>query len=207
MKLKFKYDLEKDIENFIKSAKSVNSKKSTGIMQEYIDIYGESFEETSLRKFITEILKDVDINQIISDITLKWSSIEDEFIMRSEKIFDCKYPMEEVTVFLTTNSRCTYNTAEKYFFVSIPRVDVAHVTIMHELFHFYTKEAFENLIPKENYNNIKESLTVLLNVEYSDLMGEAKDEGYSQHTEMRQTITDLWSEGKNMKEIVTILAA
>lgn len=207
MKLNFKYDLEKDIENFIKSAKSVNSKKPTGVMQKYIDTYGENFVAENLKKFITEILKEVDANQIISDITSRWSDIEDEFIVRSEKIFGCSYPVEEVTVFLTTNSRCTYNTIEKYFFVSIPRADVAHVTIMHELFHFYTKEAFESVISKEKYNDIKEALTVLINIEYADLMGDAKDEGYPQHAEMRQTITNLWTEGKNMKEMVAILAA
>ncbi len=206
MKLNFKYDQEKDVENFIKSAKSVNSKKPTGVMQKYIDIYGESFETEKLNEFITEMLNGVDVNQIISDITAKWSAMEDEFIMRSEKIFGCKYQVEEVTVFLTTNSRCTYNTLEKYFFVSIPRADVAHVTIMHELLHFYTKEAFEDFIPKEKYNDIKEALTVLLNVEYADLMGDKKDEGYPQHTQMRQKIIDLWLEGKNMKEIVAILA-
>lgn len=207
MRLNFKYDQEKDIENFIKSARSVNSKQPTGVMQEYIDTYGENFEAENLKEFIAERLKDIDVNQIISDITSRWSAIEEEFIIRSEKIFGCTYPVEDVTVYLTTNSRCTYNTIEKYFFVSIPRADAAHVTIMHELFHFYTKEAFEEMIPKEKYNDIKEALTVLLNIEYGDLMGDEKDGGYPQHMVMRQTITYLWSEGKNMKQVVSILAA
>lgn len=205
MKLNFKYDIEKDIENFIKSSKSVNSKKLTKAMEEYVDKYGQVFESDNLREFINEKLGNIDLEKVLTEITDNWLKIESEFISRSEKIFGCTYPIEEVTVYLTLNSRCTYNTAEKYFFVSIPRADISNSIIMHELFHFYTKEVFGGVIHPEKYNEIKEALTVILNIEYADLMGDHKDEGYSQHGGIRQKVLDLWSEGKNLKEVVTIL--
>jgi hypothetical protein len=40
MKLNFRYDLDKDIENFIKASKSKNNKKPSPMMTEYIEEYG-----------------------------------------------------------------------------------------------------------------------------------------------------------------------
>lgn len=81
---------------------------------------------------------------------------------------------------LAMNSRCTYHIPNKYIFV-YHNSKSANQTIMHELFHFYTWHVFQNklnniVIPKEKYNDIKESLTELLNLEFSDLMDRRKGE-------------------------------
>ena len=57
---------------------------------------------------------------------------------------------------------------------------------MHELLHFFTWIKYRPLlkakgVSDEHYNTIKESLTVLLNTEYKDLMGDEFDKGYPQH--------------------------
>jgi hypothetical protein len=62
---------------------------------------------------------------------------------------------------------------------------------MHELLHFYTwhtfgKKLLDQGLLKLVYNNIKESLTEILNLEFSDLMGGKLDSGYPQHQAMRQ---------------------
>ena len=48
------------------------------------------------------------------------------------------------------------------------------------------------------YNDVKESLTEILNLEFSDLMGGKLDSGYPQHKEMRQKIRSLWSDKKSI---------
>lgn len=76
---------------------------------------------------------------------------------------------------------------------------------MHELWHFYTWQVFgkdEERIGKEKYNEIKEALTILLNVECKDLLEEGKeDKGYRQHQELRATILQFWNEKKDIRKL------
>ena len=70
---------------------------------------------------------------------------------------------------------------------------------MHELWHFYTwykfGESEQERIGAKKYNNVKESLTVLLNIECKDLLPEGiEDTGYPQHQKLREEIKILWEE-------------
>jgi len=74
------------------------------------------------------------------------------------------------------------------------------------LFHFYTHRKYESLnIERQKFNDIKESLTVLLNTEFKDLMSEAFDNGYPQHQQMRADILEMRKEGKSIDEIAGYL--
>ena len=78
---------------------------------------------------------------------------------------------------------------------------------MHELLHFYTWHAFGKKLVDEGlsklaYNDIKESLTELLNLEFSDLMGGKLDTGYPQHQEMRKKIKEVWKSEKDIDKLV-----
>ncbi len=82
---------------------------------------------------------------------------------------------------------------------------------MHELLHFYTWHAFhEELdnkgVSKEKYNDIKESLTELLNLDFKELMGTHIDKGYSQHKDLRLKVKQMRGEGKSVEEIITNLS-
>ena len=73
---------------------------------------------------------------------------------------------------------------------------------MHELWHFYTWEKFGERemigLGMNKYNDVKEALTILLNLECSDLMN-AKDFGYPQHQNLRKIIADTWLKTKNIE--------
>lgn len=207
MKLNFKYDLEKDIENFIKSSNSKNNPDPTLIMKEYIQKYGNNFTEENLRLFILDRTKDIDMDYKLQEMKDSWSDIEDEFILIADRIFGIHIPFEKIVVYISLNSRCTYNIKENYFFTSIPRSDESNNIIMHELLHFYTWEAFgKTMIANKyntlKYNDIKESLTVLLNIEFKNLMKDKTDKGYLQHQDMREKISILWKNGTPIKEII-----
>ena len=106
---------------------------------------------------------------------------------------------EEITAYLTINNRCPYRIKENWFFVSAVFDKPANIA-MHELWHFYTWLKFgeqQDKIDKEKYNEIKESLTVLLNEECGHLMN-GEDDGYPQHKELRKTIVNLWKEKKDI---------
>jgi hypothetical protein len=85
----------------------------------------------------------------------------------------------------------------------------ANAVSMHELWHFYTWYKFgrevEQKIGKERYNDIKEALTVLLNIECSDLMADEIDRGYPQHQDLRSKIADVWSKSKDIDGVWKII--
>lgn len=83
---------------------------------------------------------------------------------------------------------------------------------MHELWHFYTWYGLgadqEERISKEKYNDLKEALTVLLNVEYKDLLPEGMtDTGYPQHQEIRQRILKYWEKDRNIQNLWNCLVS
>jgi len=212
MQLHFSYDIDKDVENIIKSTKAVNNKKLTKFQSLYIQKYGNNFEAGKVKVFIDEQNKinDFDAKKEISDVEERWKKIESRFTERAEKIFGIVYPVAITNVYLTHNERCTYNIDKNYFFVKTGS-EFSNNTIMHELLHFYTWYAFgqklvDGGLSKLAYNDVKESLTELLNLEFSDLMGGKPDKGYIQHESLRAEIRKLWLNDKKLAPIIDILA-
>jgi hypothetical protein len=207
MNISFAYNLEKDTENFFKSFNSVNSKKPTKLQELYLNEVGD-LNPAKVALFLQN--QKIDIQTKRNEIESAWRSIEKTAIDRMEKLFGIDLP-KNIIVYLSLNSRCTYNIADNYFFVYV-NAKAPNSTIAHELLHFYTWYAFQGKleiqgISKELYNEIKESLTVLLNTDFVDLFGENTDSGYTQHQEMRTKIRQMRIEGKEVEEIIQILIA
>ena len=204
MKIAFSYNIDKDIENIINGTRAVNSKKPTKFQNLFTEKYGENLEKENIKTFIKEQdkINGFDANKEIVAIEERWKIAETIFIERVEKIFGISYPTSIITVYLTHNERCTYNIEENYFFVKIGS-EFSNNTVMHELLHFYTWHAFgkkllDDGLSKLAYNDVKESLTEILNLEFSGLMGGKLDGGYPQHQEMRQKIRNLWRDKKSI---------
>ena len=211
MKLNFSYDLDRDVQNFMNGMKSVNNHKPTKFHQLYIDTYGANIDDFKLKSFITQYIKDQNINisERVKQIENNWLQIQNSFVERCEIIFNTVYPKENIYVYLTTNGRCTYNIAEGFFFVRMQSAN-ANPTIMHELFHFYTYQIFYKKIKDAGltdleYNDIKESLTELLNIDFQDLMGGIVDNGYMQHQKMRREIRDQYLKNKSITGVIDFL--
>ncbi len=207
MKLHFAYNKEKDIENFINGTRAVNSKKPTKFQTAFSEKHGDNFEPEKVKAFIAEQdkINGFSANKEIVAVNERWKIAEPIFIERVEKIFGISYPTPIITVYLTHNERCTYNIEQNYFFVRIGS-EFSNNTLMHELLHFYTWHAFGKKLIDEGlsklaYNDIKESLTELLNLEFSDLMNGELDTGYPQHQEMRAEVKKLWLEKKDVKSV------
>ncbi len=165
----------------------------------------ENPNETNTGVFIDQHIKEnnYDISKFIENCQKEFCAISGDFEHIAEKIFNVSLD-EEITVYLTVNNRCPYSIEQKWFFVSISK-RLPILTIMHELWHFYTWHKFgkdEEKIGKEKYNAIKESLTVLLNIVCKDLLPEQKEDmGYPQHKELRDKILEWWSENPNIEYV------
>lgn len=209
MKIHFTYDIEKDIDNFIRGTNAVNSKKPTKFQIAFSEKYGDNFEPEKVRVFIEEQDRETgfDAQKEVAAVEKRWKIAEPIFIERVEKIFGISYPAPIITVYLTHNERCTYNIEQNYFFVKIGS-EFSNNTLMHELLHFYTWHAFgkkllDKGLSKLAYNDIKESLTELLNLEFSDLLNGKPDIGYPQHQETRAKIRELWQAKQDMGAIIS----
>ncbi len=210
MKITFKYDIDKDVENFVKSTKSINSKEPTKLFLLFSGEFNNPtvVNELDVKKFVEDYLQknNINIQEKTEELQSRWDTIQAESIIRLERIFKIKYPINEVIAYLTTNERCTYNTKENYFFVNLNNAQ-SNRTVIHELFHFYTwhtihEELTNKGVTAIQYNDIKESLTDLLNVEFKDLLDGAVDKGYPQHQEMRANIRSLWEIEKDINKLV-----
>jgi len=206
MILKFKYDLEKDVYNYL----AINGAKYKGGNSRALDYYFKRFPdgltEDNLKKFIAEYIdyNHIDINQKLASIQESWAKVETEFISRMNRLFKIDFPLETFTAYLTTADRCTLG--KDYFFVAIFSQQQNKI-IMHELLHFYTYIAFEkefSQLDEKQIYDIKETITELLNQEFSDLTG-VPDSGYPQHKELREKIRFFWQEEKDIKKAVNRL--
>lgn len=207
MNLHFSYDLQKDIENCHKASQSENNRKPTRMQALYIAEQGETFEEKKMEAFITAYVdkQKLDLATVTNRIKTAWQPHQQEFLKRIEAIFGVTSPLDIIRVFLTTDTRCSYNIEQGYFFVSVSR-PFQNKTIMHELLHFWTWWKFHEEVESKRmtelcYNDVKESLTELLNVEFGDLLGEAHDDGYPQHQKMRDIVKRTWLETKDISEV------
>ncbi len=77
---------------------------------------------------------------------------------------------------------------------------------MHELWHWYFwhngGQEIERKYGYAIFNNIKESLTVLLNVEFADLLEGIIDKGYVQHQSLRRKIIKHYTRTNDIYSVI-----
>lgn len=205
-KIELIYDIDRDVENWLKATKAVNNPNPTRMHMRFTEEMGNTFTKEKIKAFI-EARKEEwgGINDKLQAIEDEWLRISDRYFRKCKGIFGTVLPQNVIHVFLTTDNRATYSLQDGYFFLSV-HAKSPNLTIMHELFHFYTWEIFHEEVESGRidplcYNNIKESLTVLLNEEFADLLAGAFDKGYPQHQEMRANILKNWRKTKEIRQV------
>jgi hypothetical protein len=207
MKINFIYDKEKDIWCLLnKGRSSNNSQNPTKQYEKLVEKYGENPTEANAVSFVDEYIAEnaIDIPKRIEDFEMEWQSITEEFQVRAEAIFGVSLT-KDIDAYLTINSRCPYSIQDNFFYVSI-QSNQTMKTVVHELWHFYTwyglGEDQEEKVGKQKYNDLKEALTVLLNVECKDLLPEGvSDMGYPQHSEIRERVLEYWQKDRNINNL------
>ena len=213
MKVTFQYNKERDMWCLKNKGKASNNDSNpTAVYQSLVARYGEEPTWEDISAFIDAYIaeKNINMEHYLAAYQAEWNAIADQYVQRAESIFGASL-QEDVTAYLTINNRCPYNILQNYFFVSVPTRSASR-TAMHELWHFYTWYSFgseeENRLGKKKYNDLKESLTVLLNIECKDLMLEGVvDGGYPQHKEVRARVLDLWRHDRDIKKLWNTVSA
>lgn len=212
MKIHFAYEKDKDVWCLLNKGKSSNnSQNPTKQYEQLIARYGEDPTAEDVLAFVDQYVaeNEIDIPKSIKAFQEDWESVSSEFQKRAEAIFGTSLP-NDVTAYLTINSRCPYNIKDDFFYISL-QSNQTRRTIMHELWHFYTWYGLgtgqEERLGKQKYNDLKEALTVLLNVECKNLLPErAVDSGYTQHQEIRERILEYWKKDRNIINLWNYLA-
>ncbi len=207
MKVVFEYSKDKDIWCLLNKGRSSNNNPNPTKVYELLTTKcGESPTEEVTSSFIDMYLSenDVSIEAYTEQYVKEWSLVSDEYHKRAEAVFGVVLP-QDVTAYLTINNRNPYSISDNLFYVTVPR-DTIRKTVMHELWHFYTWYGLgtdqEEILGKQKYNDMKEALTALLNVECGDLFPDGiSDDGYPQHQELRKSILDMWETEKDIKTI------
>lgn len=207
MVLNFIYNRERDINCLLTKGKaSNNSSKATKAYELLVQSKGENATEEEAGDFIDGYIAEnnIDMSKVAAEYQEYWSVISEEYQRRAEQIFGTSLP-NNVTGYLTINNRCPYSIEDNLFYIAVPTTSSKR-TMMHELWHFYTWYGLgateESKLGKERYNDLKEALTVLLNVECKNLLEEGlEDKGYPQHVQLREEILKYWENERDIKKL------
>ncbi|MFA6160745.1 MAG: hypothetical protein WC766_01050 [Patescibacteria group bacterium] len=105
----------------------------------------------------------------IDNLKSAWSEVGGQVEFKLSSIYQKPFPFDEVQIYLSTFSLCPYSYKEKYIYLSLKSNPQNQIrTLLHELNHFmfyyYYSEVCKNL-DKENFELLKESLTLFTNPE------------------------------------------
>lgn len=208
MKLIFKYELDKELDNL---KRGLASKNHPGELPELVLEMKEKGidldNDDECLAFFQEKLKDseIDPDKRIESCNERWSSIAQEAERRFKELFQTEDELGEITAYLSVNRRCGYDIENKYFFVSFFKSNT-NSTAIHELLHFYTFKYLlpifmERKITRNDYGDFKEALTFLMNEKFSDLLEGYEDTGYPKQAELREFLIKKWSEDKDIYKL------
>jgi hypothetical protein len=146
---------------------------------------------------------------LIKDTQEAWNLVEKEYIKKLEKVHGQKFPHKRIYGIISTAYRYGYNVSgvKKWFACSnsspFNSIDIAMHEIAHFMFHYYFMEEWKKKFDLTDGQMwaIKESFTVLLNMECGDLMF-AFDRGYPDHQKLRAKISKDWKKYKNFDKVL-----
>ncbi len=136
------------------------------------------------------------LNTVADDINRAWGKIEKDFIRRIESVHQRPFIFKEIKGVLSSAGRFGYHSG-KWFATSMfqnkfKAMDTGMHEMMHFMFHtYYQKECVKQGLTESQIWDVKESFTVLLNLEFADLRFD-KDCGYPQHKKIREAIEKSW---------------
>ncbi|MEI7718768.1 MAG: hypothetical protein WCI72_02785 [archaeon] len=168
---------------------------------------GKTFEESKqeILKFNQRVYTSGIIESFIISLEDYWSKIEGEFFRRLAKMTGNSFE-DKITGQITTIGTCPYNPEKSTFMVSLfSHLPSAICTCAHEImhlhFHKFDFARIEKQIGTEKTHDLREALTVLLNLEFRDLLI-GGDKGYEQHLPLRKFIVTEWEKENDYPKLL-----
>ncbi len=208
VKVLFKFDKEKDLWNHWHKSNWKSSWANFKIQPDIKKICeGKKFEECKeeLSKYLSKLQNSELVLLEINSLKEYWNKIEKEFFKRMDTLMKKKFD-KNIFAYLTTTGICPYDPDEPSFmfslFYSLPhQLQTCGHEIMHLYFHKFYWDKIESQIGKEKTGDLKEALSVLLNIEFRDLWF-AKDYGYEPHNKLREFILKGWQKENDFEKLL-----
>lgn len=214
VKVKIDYSINEDVNNwvrFLSLKRDLFGLKSKDLWK--IDdsslkkkLKGKSKKE--MKDILLEYLSVNDFEKKEKVLKKDWQNIEKRYFKALADVTERKIYAQDFFVSLTTYYMCPYNTKKKWFMVSSSRpLSAQRLTIAHELMHlqfihYYQKYCMDKGLTKKEFEDLKESLTVLLNYAPFKSLVKAKDLGYKPHQKLRGYIAKEWKRNKDFKKLL-----
>ncbi len=155
------------------------------------------------KKYRTEGKK---LTKYANNLQKSLNNVADNIFTTMEIITEKPIYRKHFTGFVTTFPRGPYNAKKGYiWFIYNKSNDWQIMAFIHELLHmqfkYYYKEVLLKKINDEQFSFLKESMTVIINKEFTQITSE-KDKGYKLHQKFRKYLLDLWKYKKNFSQFV-----
>lgn len=220
-KVKFDYNLNKDAWSWVLIAKDKDmwglnwrdqiaqipdellekiEKASFSRAQEIVEEY---IKKDSKREYKNKVM-----HFEMQALERSWRIIEKKYFELLSKTTNKPVFTEKFTSYFTTGLMCPYDEKEGWFMVSMwHSIPFSITTICHEIMHLQFLYYYKNYLKKadlkkEQIENLKESLTFLLNEpEFKEIIL-CQDGGYPEHDELRKKLKSIWLKNKDFKKLI-----
>lgn len=213
-KVIFKFDIEEDAKNYWECANSNlhwGNDFTKSLRPEVLKkLKGKSWMKVK-KETISMLMRGYQQNkeknmEKLKVIQKKWDKMNDKYFKKLEDITKHKIYTKEFTCNITSIGRCPYNPKENSFMTNIFwKIEKILISCAHELmhlqFHYYFEKPLRKKLSYEKFHDLKESLTVLLNIEFKNLFKE-KDIGYPKHQKLRKYIMQKWKENPDFEKLL-----
>lgn len=220
-KVKFKYNINNDAWSWVSIAKDKNlwgldwnfqvSFIPKNLLEKIVNT--EFLEAQNLvRKYLEnhplKIYRSTVVDKTILSLEGIWGTVENNFFDTFSSLTKKKIYRDNFDCFLTTGFVCIDNAEKNWFMVSVwHSLPFSITSICHELFHLHFLHHYYEYfkkkgLNKEQINNLKESLTFLLNEpEFSKIIL-VEDIGYPEHFLLREKLKNIWHTNKDFNNLL-----
>lgn len=220
--VKFGYNLRKDAWSWVVIAKDKNNlwgldwRNEVAHMSDDLLKKIEKVSFSRAQKIVEEYIKNsprkVFKNKVLhfekQALEKSWSGVEKKYFKTLSKVMGKPIFTNSFNCYFTTGLMCPYKEGENWFMVSMwHSIPASITTICHEIMHFQFLRYYKGYLKKKGLKNdqiedLKESLTFLLNEPEFDKIILCQDNGYPDHLELRKKLKNIWSKDGDFQKLI-----
>jgi hypothetical protein len=220
-RLNFDYDISKDAWSWVVIAKDkdlwgLNWRDEIGHISDELLEKIEKASFSRAQKIVREYIGKRPTKQYrnkvmcyeMESLEKSWRIVEKKYFEILSKITNKPIFRDAFYCYYTTGLVCPDNEKENWFMVSMwHSTPFSITTICHEIMHHQFLHYYKNYLIKKGLKNnqvedLKESLTFLLNEpEFNEIIL-CQDPGYPEHLKLRKELKNIWLKNKNFQNLI-----
>ncbi len=220
-KVNFNYDINKDVWSWALIAKDKNMwglnwrdqiAQIPDELLEKIEKADFSYAQKIVEEYISNDPKKEYKNEVMysemQTLEKSWRIVEKKYFKTLSEIMQKPIFLDVINCYFTTGFVCIDNDEDNWFMVSMwHSIPFSITTICHEIMHLQflhdSKDYLEEKGSQDSQiEDLKESLTFLLNELEFDKIILCQDAGYPEHDSLRNKLKNIWREDKNFQSFL-----